>query len=70
MLDLTIARLRNRWIRNRLRVRELHPLARDNLKALDHLDLKQGAKHLRYVVLDLETTGLSLSCDQVVSLAA
>jgi DNA polymerase-3 subunit epsilon len=70
MLDLTIARLRNRWIRNRLRAKELPPLAHDNLKALDHLDLKQGVKQLRYVVLDLETTGMSLTCDQVVSMAA
>jgi len=70
MLGLTIARLRNRRIRNRLREKELPPLAHDNLKALDHLDLKQGAKQLRYVVLDLETTGMSLTCDQVVSMAA
>jgi DNA polymerase-3 subunit epsilon len=70
MLDLTIARLRNRRIRNRLRAKELPPLAHDNLKALDHLDLKQGVKQLRYVVLDLETTGMSLTCDQVVSMAA
>lgn len=70
MLDLAIARLRNRWTRNRLRVKELPPLARDNLKALEHLDLKQRAKYLRYVIFDLETTGLSLTRDQVVSMAA
>ena len=70
MLDLAIARLRNRWIRSRLQVKELSPLAHDNLKALDHLDPKQRAKNLRYVILDLETTGLSPTRDQVVSMAA
>ena len=70
MLDLTLARLRNRLIRNRLRGKELPSLAHDNLKALDHLDLKQRVKNLRYVILDLETTGLSPTRDQVVSMAA
>lgn len=70
MLKLSIARLRNRWIRNRLQGKDLAPLAYENLAALDHLDLKQRAKNMRYVILDLETTGLSLTHDQVVSLSA
>ena len=70
MLRLSIARLRNRWIRNRLQGKELAPLAYENLSALDHLDLKQRAKNMRYVILDLETTGLSLTHDRVVSLSA
>jgi len=54
------------------RGRQLHPLARTNLTALDHLGAGQKARRLRYVVfdLDLETTGLSLSHDRVVSAAA
>jgi len=70
MLSLLHARLRNHWIRTRLRGRKLQPPADTNLMALDHLGLNQKAKSLRYVVLDLETTGLSHSRDRVVSMAA
>ncbi len=70
MLKLSIARIRNQWIRKRLQGRKLAPLAYENLHALDHLDLKQRAKSLRYVILDLETTGLSLTSDRVISLSA
>jgi len=70
MFTLSIARLRNRWIRNRLQGKELAPIAHENLSALDHLDLKQRARTLRYVILDLETTGLNLSHDRVISLSA
>ena len=70
MLSFSIARIRNQWIRKRLQGRKLAPLACENLYALDHLDLKQRAKSLRYVILDLETTGLSLTSDRVISLSA
>lgn len=70
MLNLALARFRNRWIRKRLQVKELPPLAVANLQALDHLSLNQRIKNLRFVVLDLETTGLSLTRDHVVSMAA
>jgi DNA polymerase-3 subunit epsilon len=67
---LFIARWQNRLINLRSRKSELHPLARANLRALDHLDAGQPARSLRYVVFDLETTGLDLNRDRVVSAAA
>lgn len=70
MSSLQLARWRNRMVKLRCRGRELHPLARANLTALDHLGLRQNARGQRYVVFDLETTGLSLSHDRVVSAAA
>jgi DNA polymerase-3 subunit epsilon len=70
MPSLLLARIRNRWIRARFRRKEIHPLAFTNLTALDHLRPNQSARSLRYVVLDLETTGLSLTRDRVVSVAA
>ncbi len=70
MPSLLLSRLRNRLIRARLRGKELHPLARINLTALDHLNPSQSAKSLRYVIFDLETTGLDLTRDRVVSVAA
>jgi DNA polymerase-3 subunit epsilon len=70
MSSLLLARWRNRLVKIRSRGRELQPPARTNLKALDHLAIRQNAKNLRYVIFDLETTGLNLSHDRVVSAAA
>ena len=70
MPSLLLARWRNRLVKMRSRERELHPLARANLKALDHLGIRHNARSLRYVIFDLETTGLSLNQDRVVSAAA
>lgn len=70
MSRLFIARWQNRLINLRSRRKDLHPLARANLRALDHLDVDQPARSLRYVVFDLETTGLDFNRDRVVSAAA
>jgi len=70
MTSLVLARWRNRLVKMRSRGKKLHPTAHTNLKALDHLGSKQNAKDLRYVIFDLETTGLSLNHDRVVSAAA
>jgi len=70
MSSLLFARWRNRLVKIQSRRKELHPLARTNLKALEHLGARQNARSLRYVIFDLETTGLSLNQDRVVSAAA
>jgi len=48
----------------------LQPVAQTNLTALDHLKLSRQARSYRYVVFDLETTGLNLRHDRVVSVGA
>lgn len=70
MAGLLLSRLRNRWFKVRSRTKTLDPLGRANLTALDHLRPDQKAKSLRYVVFDLETTGLHPRRDRVVSVAA
>jgi len=70
MSRLLIARWRNRLVKIRIRRGKLHHLALTNLGALDHLAARQNARSLRYVIFDLETTGLSLNHDRVVSAAA
>ena len=70
MSSLLLARWRNRLVKMRSRGKEFHSLALTNLKALDHLSISQKARSLHYVIFDLETTGLSLGHDRVVSAAA
>lgn len=69
-MNLFFARLRNRWLRMRLREKPLDSLAKTNLSALDHLDSDRSASDYPYVVFDLETTGLNLKFDRVVSVGA
>jgi len=70
MPSLVLARWRNRLVKIRARGKALHPLAQTNLKALDHLGGRENARRLSYVIFDLETTGLNLQHDRVVSAAA
>lgn len=69
-MKLAKAKLKNRLLRLRLRGRRLPPLARHNLQALDHLDPQRPAREYSFVVVDLETTGLDLQKDRVVSVGA
>ena len=69
-MNFFLAKLRNRYIKTRYKNREQHPLAQLNLTALDHINLSEKARSFRYVVVDLETTGLNLICDRVVSIGA
>jgi DNA polymerase-3 subunit epsilon len=69
-VKLFLARLRNRWIRARLKGKALKAAAQNNLTALDHLSLSDKARSFRYVVVDLETTGLDFRHDRVVSVGA
>lgn len=69
-MNLALARIRNRWRRSRLKGRPLHPLALANLAALDHIQPEMPARAHRFVVLDLETTGLDADKDRVVSVGA
>jgi DNA polymerase-3 subunit epsilon len=54
----------------RMKGRDLSPLAILNLEALDSLRPEDSARSQRYVVLDMETTGLDAKRDRVVSVGA
>ena len=69
-MSLVKQRLGNWLLRKRLGRSELHPHARANLAALDGLDLAAPLTSCRYVVLDLETTGMDPEKDRVVSVGA
>ena len=69
-MSLTKAKLLNKALRLKLKRRDLPRQARANLGALDHLEASRRARNFSYAVMDLETTGLSIETDRVVSVAA
>ena len=69
-MGLLKARLANRLLRLRRGRGSLSPLAAANLRALDHLDPRAPAASYSFAVLDLETTGMDINSDRVVSVGA
>jgi len=69
-LNLWQARLANRLTKLRMARRDLAPEARENLMALEGRSGRDPAGEQRYVVVDLETTGLDPAKDRVVSVGA
>ena len=69
-MSLLKRRLGNILARARQRGGDIHPVARTNLKALAGIDPSRPARSYRYVVVDLETTGLDPRTDRVVSVGA
>ena len=69
-MNIALARIRNRMLQLRVRGRSLDPQSQANLAALNGLRLEEPARDHRFVVLDLETTGLDPAKDRVVSVGA
>ncbi|MCB2228304.1 MAG: 3'-5' exonuclease [Desulfarculaceae bacterium] len=69
-MSLVKARLGNLLARQRARSRGLHPHAQANLEALEGLDPSTPLDQCRFVVLDLETTGMDPEQDRVVSVGS
>jgi DNA polymerase-3 subunit epsilon len=70
MLNFLVAWLKNRLLRLHFKRRSVSPVGQENLRALDHLSLFQPARSYSYVVVDLETTGLDVKTDRVLSIGA
>ncbi|MCF8032903.1 MAG: 3'-5' exonuclease [Desulfarculaceae bacterium] len=69
-MSLVKAKLGNLLARQRSRGRELHAHAQANLAALEGLDPGAPLNQCRFVVLDLETTGMDPATDRVVSVGS
>jgi DNA polymerase-3 subunit epsilon len=69
-MNLFKARLLNRWTRYRLGRGALSPVVANNLEALSDLRPDEPAASHRFVVVDLETTGLDFHRDRVISVGA
>ncbi len=69
-MNLLTARLRNLFAKAGVVGRRLPEIAQANLSALDHLRPSSDPSALRFVVFDLETTGLATGKDKAVSLGA
>ncbi len=69
-MNLFLSKIRNRWFRLCTARKSLHPLAGANLVSLDYLDRSLKARCYRYVIVDLETTGLDFGKDRIVSVGA
>ncbi|MCB2189201.1 MAG: 3'-5' exonuclease [Deltaproteobacteria bacterium] len=69
-MSLVRKKLGNLLTRARLRGKDLADPARANLAALENLSTSRPARDFRYVVLDLETTGLDTTTDKVVAVGA
>lgn len=63
-------KLVNKWVRFRRDRGHLRPLGAANLRALDNLSPRSPARSHRFVVVDLETTGMDPKRDRVVSVGA
>lgn len=70
MASLFFDRLKNRLLRMKLKGRDIPPLVRENLCALDHLRLNRPADDFTYVAVDIETTGGNRTRDRMVSIGA
>lgn len=70
MFNFLVAWLQNRLLRFHLKNRPVSPVGRENLRAREHLSLFQPARSYSYVVVDLETTGLEVKTDRVLSIGA
>jgi DNA polymerase III subunit epsilon len=70
MMGIAFARLMNGWLRYRLKDKPLNAQAIANLAALQHIRAERLARDFRYVAVDLETTGMCLKDDCVLSIGA